>query len=112
MTELNERAQELQQSLESDPKISNASRSLILEAARIQHRLDLIDRELEGSPLTVKLYSKAGDEINEVANPLLSEARQQTMALRQVFASLGVGKLPELKSNGPSLMDLLAAAMK
>lgn len=107
MGDLNERAQELQKSLETDPQLPAASRALILQAARISHRLDELDAALEGAPLM--MTNAKGDP---VANPLLTESRQQALALRQVFASLGVGKLPEVNSGGPSLMDLLAAAMK
>lgn len=107
MIELNDRASELRKSLESDDQVSLASRALILQAARILHRLDELNDALEGAPLLME--NAKGDP---VANPLLTESRQQALALRQIFASLGVGKLPEAKAGGPSLMDLLAAAMK
>lgn len=83
---------------------------LLLNACRVSDNLERISAELAESGLTVKLYDKQGNEINEVANPRLVEHRMQLQALRAVLASLGVDKLPVAVEDGPSFNEKLAAA--
>ena len=81
---------------------------LVLNACRIADNLERISAELAESGLTVKLYDKQGNEINEVANPRLIEHRMQLGTLRQVLSSLGVDKLDVVEDSGPSFADRLA----
>lgn len=79
-----------------------AAESLVLNACRVADRLDELTEEI-GGRLTV-----TNDRGDEVANPLITEHRQQLAVLRQVLTTLGVGKLPMSKPAGKSLKDQLA----
>ncbi len=57
--------------------------ALLIEAARTADRLQALADASVGAPLTVR--NARGDE---VANPLLSEARQQSIVLSRLLASL------------------------
>ena len=56
---------------------------LLLQACRTADRLDAMATELATSPLTLTNFR--GDE---VAHPLLTESRQQSLALSRLVASL------------------------
>ena len=83
-------------------------KALLLNACRIADRLDAIAAELLEHPLTVTLYDRSDNPINEVANPLLGEHRQQSLALRQILASMGIDKLEKSVVSEKSLQELLA----
>lgn len=86
---------------------------LLLNACRIVDRLDEMADRLAVDPLTVKLYDKQGQEINEVANPLLIEHRQQTATLSQIMARLGLEKLATKPSGDKkTIAQALAEARK
>jgi hypothetical protein len=61
--------------------------SILIEACRTADRLDLLAAAAVGAPLTVE---NARHDL--VVNPLLSEARQQSLALARLIASL---RLPD-----------------
>ena len=89
-------------------QLSAAHKALLLNACRIADRLDDIAEELEDAPLTVTLYDKRGEPINEVAQPLLGEHRQQFATMSQILSRLGVGELPKTNAGKKSLKDQLA----
>jgi hypothetical protein len=88
--------------------VTSAHVPLVLNACRIADNLERISVELAASGLTVKLFDKQGNEINEVANPRLIEHRMQLGTLRQVLSGLGVDKLDVVDGSGPSFEDRLA----
>jgi hypothetical protein len=75
---------------------------LIVNAARVADRLDELTQEI-GGRLTV-----INDRGDEVANPLITEHRQQLAVFRAVCTTLGVGKMSSPKPAGKSLKDQLA----
>lgn len=84
-------------------KIEPPFEALLFNACRIADNLDKLAGEIGVSSLTVE--NSRGDE---VANPLLTEHRQQLLALRQVLASLGIDKLDRSSSGKASIADRLA----
>lgn len=66
---------------------------LLLEACRTADRLDRLDAEAANAPLTVT--NARGDQ---VANPLLVEARQQGIVLARLLAAL---RIPDAEDNRP-----------
>lgn len=63
------------------------------EACRTADRLDDLDKEMEGEPLTV--VNSKGDE---TANPRIIEQRQQAMVFTRLMASL---RLPDAEGVAP-----------
>ena len=86
--------------------------SLIAHACHLADRLDAIVEELDGANLRVPVFDKQGMQINEVANPLLAEHRQQITAFKVILASLGVEKLPVVQADKPTVAEALRAARK
>jgi len=84
--------------------VDAATESLVLNAARVADRLDELTEQI-GGVMTV-----TNDRGDEVANPLITEHRQQLQVLRAVLSTLGVGKLPAAASTGKSLQEQLAEA--
>lgn len=91
----------------------DASGFLLLgEACRIVDRLDRLSGALNGQG---RDWLKVGDDIEEigrgkvsvkvVVDGLLSEARQQQLALKTVLAQLGLGKVAEGKTNEKSALQ-------
>lgn len=74
--------------------------ALIHNCCRIVDRLDELSSEIGGRLVTT---NDVGDE---VANPLLTEHRQQLLALRQVLKDLGLMALPEEKAKEKSKLDM------
>lgn len=68
-------------------ELGDHERLLLVEACRVADRLDRLAEEGDGAPLTVTNFK--GDP---VANPLLSEARQQAIVFSRLIASL---RLPD-----------------
>lgn len=77
--------------------------TLVLNACRVADRLDELTAAI-GGELTV-----INDRGDEVANPLITEHRQQLAVLRQVLTTLGVGKLAAVGNGRPNIVDVLAA---
>lgn len=92
-------------------EVSAEFTALVLNACRITDRLDEMSGRLLNEPLTVKLCDKQGQEINEVANPLLVEHRMQLQTLRTVLSSLGVDRL-SIREDGASMEEAMAEARK
>ncbi|QGH75741.1 terminase small subunit [Gordonia phage Syleon] len=86
-------------------RVDSAFEPLLLNACRIADRLDELNDALELAPLTVT--NAKGDE---VANPLMTEHRQQLLALRQVLHSLGIRELDIEVPQEKSLAEVLAEA--
>lgn len=63
------------------------------EACRTADRLDELDKEMEGEPLTV--VNSKGDE---TANPRIVEQRQQALTYTRLIASM---RLPDEEGNLP-----------
>lgn len=74
---------ELWTSITAEAELETHEKLLLLEACRVADRLQALDDELAGAPLTV--VNNKGDE---VANPLLTESRQQQATLARLIASL------------------------
>lgn len=75
---------------EGGPELSPAERVLLEEACRLADRLDRLDAILRGD-LDAWMRFRASDdgaEVTVVVDRVLSEARQQQLALRQVLAEL------------------------
>lgn len=82
--------------------------ALVLNACRIVDRLDEMQEYIADSPLVME-----NDKGDNIANPLIIEHRQQSMALRNLLAALGIGKLSEvMEDEEGSMMDQIQAAMK
>ncbi len=83
------------------------------EACRIADRLDRLDRLIAGDDREWARieFAARGDrkEIRLVFDDALAEARQQANALRQIVASLGVGKAESKAAKELSALDQLAA---
>ena len=84
-------------------KIEVPHEALLFNACRIADHLDKLAGEIGVSSLTVE--NSRGDEI---ANPLLTEHRQQLLALRQVLSALGIGALDKSSSGRVGIADRMA----
>lgn len=74
---------ELWNSITAEADLEVHEKILLLEACRVTDRLQALDEDLADAPLTVT--NNKGDE---VANPLLTESRQQQATLTRLIASL------------------------
>ncbi|AXQ64383.1 terminase small subunit [Gordonia phage Neville] len=88
-------------------KVTPAYEALLFNACRIADRLDELTNEMSMSALTVE--NAKGDEI---ANPLMTEHRQQLLALRQVLHGLGIQKLETETTKRKPLAEQIAEAKK
>jgi|SRR5665213_355972 len=70
-------------SVVADYELETHERLLLLQACRCVDRLDRLAAEADDAPITVA--SRQGDP---VANPVLVEARQQSLAFARMLASL------------------------
>lgn len=105
---LKDSGQALWDEIAKGKSLSAAHKALLLNICRIADRLDDIAEELEESPLTVTLYDKRGEPVNEVAQPLLGEHRQQLATMSQLMSRLGIGELPKAKTGEKTIRDQLA----
>ncbi|MEU4405044.1 hypothetical protein AB0F88_10995 [Streptosporangium sp. NPDC023963] len=87
----------LWRSIMGDLDLDSHEELVLLQAVRAVDRLDAMAAELENSPLTVT--NSKGDE---VAHPLLTESRQQSLLLARLVASL---RLPNGLQEGETDMD-------
>ena len=92
---------ELWQSVHEVSLVPARAKSLLVNACRIADRLDDMFDAMRVEPLTV--MSAKGERI---ANPLMTEHRMQTLALRQLLAD--IAKWPAKTSNKKSLAEQLA----
>lgn len=83
-------------------------RALLLNACRIADRLDELTEQIALEPVMITLYDKNGDEINKIAQPLFGEHRQQSLALRQILASMGIDKLDKSPTSDRTIEEALA----
>jgi hypothetical protein len=117
---LDERGAQLWSDLRKRGEFGPTERVLIEEACRIVDRLEKLDRLLTGDAESwIDLISKRGDpELAEVViNAPLAEARQQALALKQIFTELRqLGVLaaadPNAKPKAEGGDDELAARRK
>lgn len=79
-----------------DYDLTVAEELQLTEACRVADRLDAIARESDDAPLTVE--NRKGDQ---VANPLLTEARQQQIVFTRLLAAL---RLPTGETEGGELV--------
>jgi hypothetical protein len=90
-----------------------ARMALAEEAGRLADRLDDIDAVIAGKGVLSLLRFRLMDDEGRVAevkfDAVLSEARQQQMALRQIVATLGLGKAVAAPAPAASPLDQLAA---
>lgn len=85
-------------------KVGATQLAMVHNCCRIVDRLDDLSREVNGE-LTV-----INDKGDEVANPLLTEHRQQFLALRTILKDLGIDKLPAVaKTEENSFQEFLRA---
>ncbi|MEU6582762.1 hypothetical protein [Nocardia sp. NPDC046763] len=80
---------------------------LVTQACRIADICAGLREELDRSPLTV-----TNDRGDEAPSPLVSETRQQSLALLNILTKLGVGKLPAAAKTTRSALDELADELK
>lgn len=97
------------------PATPPAQRVLMEEACRIADRLERLDAILRGESDAWARFKvgEDSDEVMVVVDRVMSEARQQAVALRQLVAELrqaaGVSKPSGQQQQGGSLRDQLAA---
>lgn len=89
--------------------LNAANMVLLLNACRIADRLDEISEKLLDEPLTVTIYDQRGNPVNEVAQPLLGEHRQQFATLNTILARMGLGELAKIKVGKATVEDQMAA---
>jgi hypothetical protein len=73
----------LWRSITGEYELDEHEQLLLVEACRVADRLDRLAEESDGAPLTTVNFK--GDP---VANPLLVEARQQSLVFARLLASL------------------------
>lgn len=100
---LSKRGAALWRDLTKGRDLDAAQSALLLNMCRLTDRLDELSGAV-GDELTV-----VNDKGDTVANPILTEHRQQLLAFLQVAKTLGVEKLPAIKREGGSILDDLAA---
>lgn len=83
----------------ADRSLDAVHLALVHNCCRIVDRLDELSEEIGGR---LVVTNDMGDE---VANPLLTEHRQQFLALRQVLKDLGLMELPKNSTKEESPMD-------
>src|SRR5699024_7507635 len=88
---LSERGKRLWADLTKGRELDAAQSALLLNMCRLADRLDDLSGAV-GDELTV-----VNDKGDTVANPILTEHRQQLLAFLQVAKTLGVEKLPAVK---------------
>lgn len=88
--------------------LNAANLVLLHNACRIADRLDDIAAELVDSPLTVTLLDRRGEPVNEVAQPLLGEHRQQLATLNTILARMGFGELAPASDGRKPWMQVVA----
>ena len=96
----------------SGDSLSGARRVLLEQACRIVDRLDRLDAILNGRD-RAWLTLETGDdgEITVIVDKVLAESRQQSTALKQLFAELRQGESAGGEQDqGGSILDELAAA--
>lgn len=86
---------------------------LLLEACRIADRLDKLDSQLRGEDWLRFDVDETGAEVTVIVDRVLSEARQQATALKQIVAELrqttGRAKQqPAADAKGAGIADLTA----
>ncbi|MGW3808844.1 hypothetical protein [Micromonospora sp. NPDC005113] len=95
---------------EGGDELAGARRVVLEEACRLVDRLDRLDAIVNGRDrawLTLEL-DDAG-EITVVVDKLLSESRQQQLALKQLAGELRAGGATAKPATGGSILDQLAA---
>lgn len=94
----------------SGDKLDASKRVLLEEACRIADRLDKLDALLVGDAAAWFRFSvdESGTEVTVIVDKVLSEARQQAVALKQLISELRQGAAAEPASGG-SVLDQLAA---
>lgn len=113
---LSEPGQRLWDRLAVDHDLDGPAGILAAEACRIVDRLTRLDGALRSKghdwlALSDEVEAVAGTfgavEVRVVVDGVLSEARQQANALRQVLAQLGVSALPERPSEQVGVLSVL-----
>lgn len=94
----------------SGDKLAAGKRVLLEEACRIADRLDRLDAQIGGDADAWFRFSvdESGSEVTVIVDKVLSEARQQAVALKQLVSELRQGAAAEPASGG-SVLDQLAA---
>lgn len=105
VNELGESGKALWEGVHAIRKVTPAFESMLFNACRITDRLDTLTAAMAEDTLTVR--NSKGDEI---ANPLMTEHRQQLLALRQILHSLGIQKLDTQQTSKKSIAEQIAEA--
>lgn len=87
--------------------VDRTTEALVVHVCGIADILARLSDDIQQSGLTVKIYDRTGEQINEVANPLLTEYRQQLLAFKNVMNSLGISELAPASSGKKSWIDEL-----
>ncbi|MGC4769213.1 hypothetical protein ACLQ25_09560 [Micromonospora sp. DT44] len=121
--ELDERGRRLWQQFTDDgAALKPAERVLLEEACRTTDRLDTLDRILRGDEGAWMRFrvNDGGDEVTVIVNNVLSEVRQQQVALKALLAELRTSRagatgrpgvqpaMPRATGGGGGITDLTA----
>lgn len=114
---LSERGQALWVALDAGLDLSGPQGVLAHEACRIADRLAGLDDVIAGRGVLQLMRFRSLFDLDDdderhftiTVDSVLSESRQQQLALKQVLAALGVEKAPAAKTSGGSVLDQLAA---
>ena len=84
--------------------------SIVLESERVLGVGAAEARMVVVRALRDQQFTMTSEQVSIVMDAALGESRQQALALRTIFAQLGVGKLGDVASREVSALDQLAAA--
>lgn len=82
------RGQQLHDAVAGEPWVGPLQRQLLDEACRLADRLDRLDAALESKGTWLRYEATDGGDVVITIDSVLSEARQQAMALRSLIAEL------------------------
>jgi hypothetical protein len=115
---LGPRGSRLYREMTAGPKLGPAQMVLLEEACRLADRLDTLDRFLSGDSRTWLRFfvDDTGTEVTVTIDNVLSEARQQAVALKQLLSELrqataakpGTPAAGKTTAKGAGIADLTA----
>jgi hypothetical protein len=84
---------------------------LLVQACRIIDRLEMLDRQLHGQDWLRFRHDESGAEVTVYVDRVLSEEREQAVALKGIVADLDrvMGKAPAPEKKGGGVLADLAA---